>query len=141
MAATRRPHKYFKWAVLGVATYGVAVTVGYQYFQGEKERFWLVTDEDRAKAFALRAPNYDEDIDTEEWFTGIKKKREQLVSQAKGNVLEIAAGTGRNLQFFAWENCDKIVLSDSSEQMLEKAKAKAVELQGTHALQKQLIIA
>lgn len=43
---------------------------------------------------------------------GIKKARKCLLKEAKGNVLEIGAGTGVNLKFYNFEEIELMELSD-----------------------------
>jgi methyltransferase OMS1 len=65
------------------------------------------------------------EIGWDEFFMGIKMIRWWLISNASGNVLEVAAGTGLNLPYYKDEKCDKIVLTDSSEKMVEMLRSKA----------------
>ena len=52
-------------------------------------------------------------------------RRALLYFHAKGDVLEVGAGTGRNLGYYPGKSTvNKIVLTDSSEKMLERAKEK-----------------
>lgn len=47
-----------------------------------------------------------------------------MLAHASGSVLEVAAGTGRNLEFYSPEKVDEIILVDNSSGMLEEAKKK-----------------
>lgn len=38
-----------------------------------------------------------------EWWMGITKLRKRLAERANGHVLELAMGTGRNLEYYDWE--------------------------------------
>lgn len=52
-------------------------------------------------------------------------RRALLYFHAKGDVLEVGAGTGRNLGYYPGKSTiNKIVLSDSSDKMLQRAKEK-----------------
>ncbi|MGG5460176.1 class I SAM-dependent methyltransferase [Clostridium sp. B9] len=42
----------------------------------------------------------------------LKKRRKNLISQAKGNILEVAAGTGVNLDYYNIDNIDSLTLLD-----------------------------
>ena len=53
----------------------------------------------------------------------MKKWREIIWKQTKGNVLEVGVGTGKNIQYYP--DRAKITVIDFSEKMLEKAKEKA----------------
>ncbi|TWU75950.1 hypothetical protein ED733_006596 [Metarhizium rileyi] len=49
------------------------------------------------------AEQFDKELDFSEWWMGIAKLRKKLAHHAKGDVLELAMGTGRNLQYYTWE--------------------------------------
>jgi ubiquinone/menaquinone biosynthesis C-methylase UbiE len=53
----------------------------------------------------------------------MKKWREIIWEQAKGNVLEVGVGTGKNIQYYP--DRAEITAIDFSKKMLEKAKQKA----------------
>lgn len=59
----------------------------------------------------IAAEQFDQELRFPEWYLGIPKLREQLAKQAVGHVLEVAVGTGRNLEFYGWEG----VVSASDE--------------------------
>jgi ubiquinone/menaquinone biosynthesis C-methylase UbiE len=73
---------------------------------------------------------------------GIDDARKQLLSQAYGNVLEIGAGTGLNLDSYRFVGDDSAITSltlvDISEGMLSVAKAHAEEIQQQYR-QRQLL--
>jgi ubiquinone/menaquinone biosynthesis C-methylase UbiE len=52
--------------------------------------------------------------------------RKMVWQQAKGNVLEVGVGTGKNIQYYPEDI--EVTAIDFSEKMLEKAKAKARQL-------------
>ena len=126
---TLKKRPFNPWWIVGVGCYGLAAAVGYQYYQGWKESSWIVTDEDRFKAFALRAPHYDEDVDRDEKLYKVTERRKELIERAKGKVLEVGAGTGRNLPYYRWKDLKSVVLTDYSEEMLLPAKKKALALE------------
>ena len=45
----------------------------------------------------------------------------------KGSVLEVGAGTGRNLDYYPQRYIKEVVLTDTSDQMLLKARDKIIE--------------
>ncbi|KAK8922029.1 Methyltransferase OMS1, mitochondrial [Metarhizium anisopliae] len=49
------------------------------------------------------AEQFDKELDLPERWMGITKLRKKLAGHAKGNVLELAVGTGRNLQHYNWD--------------------------------------
>jgi ubiquinone/menaquinone biosynthesis C-methylase UbiE len=59
-------------------------------------------------------------------FLGVSQLRQALVSQATGKVLEVAVGTGQNLQYYRTD-CD-IVAVDLSSEMLKLARGRAAKL-------------
>ena len=46
------------------------------------------------------ASDYDAAVESSEYLQGITRLRKELVGLAKGRVLEVCAGTGRNLEFY-----------------------------------------
>ncbi|KAM4062874.1 methyltransferase [Hirsutella rhossiliensis] len=48
------------------------------------------------------AERFDRDLDGSEWWMGITGLRRQIAKRAKGHVLEVAMGTGRNLEYYNW---------------------------------------
>lgn len=56
------------------------------------------------------------------------KLRKQLIANAQGRVLEIAAGTGRNIELYKPECCTEVCLTDLSAEMLQVAIQKAEKL-------------
>lgn len=59
-----------------------------------------------------------------EYLLGIQRRRKRLIAQATGTVLEIASGTGRNVDYYKKGCCDEIVFSDFSEGMMKVLKEK-----------------
>lgn len=61
---------------------------------------------------------------------GIPDLREELVREAKGEVLEVAVGSGINLSSYEWNgsNLSRVTGVDISKSMLEVAEARAREL-------------
>ncbi|KAL7924865.1 hypothetical protein ACQKWADRAFT_286199 [Trichoderma austrokoningii] len=49
------------------------------------------------------AEQFDKELNLPEWWMGITKLRKRLAAHAKGNVLELAMGSGRNLEYYNWE--------------------------------------
>lgn len=85
---------------------------------------WMTTDHLRAK-WDKYAPRYDRDIgffDRVQFGGG----REWVCSQATGDVLEVAVGTGRNLAFYP--GGVRLTGIDFSPAMLDIARVRAAEL-------------
>ncbi|EDN02216.1 conserved hypothetical protein [Histoplasma mississippiense (nom. inval.)] len=88
--------------------------------------------------FHKTAPTYDANVELTERIMRIGKKREELVKRARGNVLEVACGTGRNMQYYSLGErrgtdkngkaeilgCRSVTFVDQSPQMVEIAREK-----------------
>ncbi|KAI6784532.1 Methyltransferase OMS1 [Emericellopsis cladophorae] len=48
------------------------------------------------------ADTFDKELDFPEWWMGIRALRKRLAAEARGNVLELAMGGGRNLEYYDW---------------------------------------
>lgn len=48
------------------------------------------------------AHQFDRDLDASEWWMGITGLRRKIAKCARGHVLEVAMGTGRNLKYYNW---------------------------------------
>lgn len=71
------------------------------------------------------ASTYDDTIGRDEFVMGtLLLRRALLYFHARGTVLEVAAGTGRNLQYYPSSAVTKVVVLDSSEPMLQRAQQK-----------------
>ncbi|KAI8628446.1 hypothetical protein F5Y19DRAFT_140070 [Xylariaceae sp. FL1651] len=72
---------------------------------------------------SIQSPyEFDLHLDKSEWRFGITKLRRELSSAARGHVLEVAIGTGRNLEFYDWSKVAELLVSPKER---EKAKAKS----------------
>ncbi|RSL50360.1 hypothetical protein CEP53_008819 [Fusarium sp. AF-6] len=49
------------------------------------------------------AEQFDKELNLPEWWMGITGLRKRLAARATGHVLELAMGTGRNLEYYNWE--------------------------------------
>merc|ERR1711981_480478 len=70
------------------------------------------------------APHFDQDVDRTEYWNGIMTLRSRLVKQARGDVLESAAGTGRNSEYYIQSRVKTLTIVDKSKGMLEVAERK-----------------
>ncbi|KAJ9668012.1 hypothetical protein H2201_001818 [Coniosporium apollinis] len=77
--------------------------------------------------YDAKAGFFDAEVNWTEWAWGIKKLRRKLTQKAYGDVLEVSAGTGRNVDFFPLERCKSVTLLDLSAPMLEIARKKWME--------------
>lgn len=90
-----------------------------------------VTDPNRHLTFHKIASVYDAQISSEENAMFLPLFRKCLLYfHAKGKVLEVGAGTGRNLNYYSFSNknrgggVDEVILTDISEEMLRQAREK-----------------
>lgn len=60
---------------------------------------------------------------------GINKLRQKTATFASGNILEVAVGTGIQLEFYNWENVKSYVGIDMSKGMLSEANKRVQILQ------------
>lgn len=84
----------------------------------------IALQKDHSKAFDNLAQEYDGEVNSTEFWSGMKLMRKRLVGHAQGNVLEVAAGTARNIPYYKVDALKSLTLTDSSAQMLEVAKTK-----------------
>mmetsp|Transcript_2082 Transcript_2082/g.4757 ORF Transcript_2082/g.4757 Transcript_2082/m.4757 type:complete len:281 (+) Transcript_2082:197-1039(+) len=121
LAASIRP----RHVILGLALYGVGVVGGSSMYQSSQKKSEKSGEQLQlgGKAFDGLAEAYDNRISTSERMAGILGMRKKLLSELKGPTLEVAAGTGRNLEYYP--KGIHVTLTDTSEKMLEQAKEKA----------------
>ncbi|CAJ1961095.1 unnamed protein product [Cylindrotheca closterium] len=98
-----------------------------QHLEAHREKdpnFSFVSDPCRACRFQNVANKYDKEIGRDESVMGINLLRRSLLYfHSKGLVLEVGAGTGRNVDFYP-SAVDRVVLMDLSDKMLAEAKKK-----------------
>jgi methyltransferase OMS1 len=95
-----------------------------QQLQQAADGFSFVSNPERNLQFQKVAETYDAQIGRDETYMGINLLRRSLLYfHAKGTVLEVGAGTGRNLSYYP-SRVKRVVLSDTSDQMLWQAKKK-----------------
>lgn len=140
-------------AVSGTVYVG-AVYLGLQlYGDGNKGRENMLTSGDETKSYVYDprrtatfqkiAHAYDDEIAKDEFVMGINLLRRALLYfHAQGDVLEVGAGTGRNLGYYPGKSTiGKIVLSDSSDKMLLRAKEKVSRMSDSEKERYQLLVA
>ncbi|KAJ3302490.1 hypothetical protein HDV03_004913 [Kappamyces sp. JEL0829] len=110
--------------------YLTSVYVSYTLYQVYKlprpASFDPLSQQDNAEAFDQKAVQYDEAIGWDEWVMGMGSKRQSLVREARGKVLEAGATelNQRNLPYYDYKAIEELVLSDTSRPMLERALVK-----------------
>ncbi|KAH6569594.1 hypothetical protein BASA62_004760 [Batrachochytrium salamandrivorans] len=114
-------------AVSGMALYGLSVYSSYQLYKIYKAPtpapncYEPKHQQPRQGVYDALAPQYDDKIRWDEFMLGIGRRRSQLLEHAVGDVLEISAGTGRNLEHYTPSRLTSLTLTDSSSEMLKQA--------------------
>ncbi|KAJ5341324.1 hypothetical protein N7541_010448 [Penicillium brevicompactum] len=88
---------------LGVSALTISMYCGYLYTSYTKEvskAQSLNVPRDVSDRYNTTASTFDADVEISEKAMGLGKKRRDLVQMARGNVLEVSCGTGRNLPFY-----------------------------------------
>jgi ubiquinone/menaquinone biosynthesis C-methylase UbiE len=76
--------------------------------------------------YDTRAGKYERQMWFEQTILGVARLRKQIMSQARGDILDVACGTGLNFPFFSASS--RITAIDLSPHMLEIARQKAAQL-------------
>jgi ubiquinone/menaquinone biosynthesis C-methylase UbiE len=76
--------------------------------------------------YDARAGGYEQKLWFDQVILGVARHRKQLMSKARGRILDVACGTGLNFPFFP--QTSEIVATDLSPRMLELARQKAKDL-------------
>lgn len=138
----------------GGGVYGAAVYYSYGFFRAKNQ------DEDEhdaasgcacctsAAAGALRvqqynsiADTYDKAIGMDELILGINLLRRILLSwHAQGTVLEVGAGTGRNLPYYTNTKAQRVLMVELSEPMCQQARQKIQKLQESRSTAQQYTV-
>uniref|UniRef100_A0A8H7NF65 Methyltransferase domain-containing protein n=1 Tax=Bionectria ochroleuca TaxID=29856 RepID=A0A8H7NF65_BIOOC len=63
---------------------------------------------------ADNAEQFDKELNFPEWWMGITSLRRRLADRANGTVLELAMGSGRNLEYYNWEPLTSAAADDRS---------------------------
>ena len=139
----------------GGGAYGAATYLTFHYLTSAKadrdaanaqltesgSKFSYVNDPRRTETFQQIAFGYDDQISKDEFVMGIGLMRRFLLFfHAKGNVLEVGAGTGRNIGKFP-SSVSKVVLTDSSDKMLERAKLKIKDMSASEQKRYEVVVA
>jgi methyltransferase OMS1 len=75
----------------------------------------------RRRLFDALAPCYDRKLELDEMMTGVGNRRRDLMRHARGDVLEVGGGTGRNIMLYPLDRCRHITITDQSIPMLHVA--------------------
>lgn len=114
----------FGLSSFGLAYYCMRVYLGWQAAWDKSSRMRFEQDADVASRYDKIADRYDSDLDLMERAMFLGWTRKKLCQKAKGHVLEVSAGTGRNTQFYkqhkgSKEGIESITFVDQSPRMLE----------------------
>lgn len=117
--------------VVGAVGFGTAVYGGYT-FAKKQQGLSAVTASDSNSldeghtgcAFDRLAGAYDDIVGWEETGMQYGVMRWWLLRKAQGDVLELSAGTGRNLPYFQYDSMSSLTLTDVSTSMLQQAQRK-----------------
>ena len=102
------------WAVTQLTALGVT-----RSGPAAREAPTYPSEQERKQLFSKLAPNWDSTVRWDEFTSGITRWRRHLASRASGNVLEVAIGTGRNLEYYDASRVSTITGVDFSRKMLE----------------------
>ncbi|CRG98558.1 methyltransferase, putative [Plasmodium relictum] len=120
----------FKKLLLGVTVANGGVIFGCFYIYKKNRPLNDIVDNPtenfRIKIFDALAKNYDEKNDFIEKITSINKYKKKNFRKARGVVLEIGAGSGRNFSFL--NKIDALVCVEKSENMCEELKKKVEKI-------------
>mmetsp|Transcript_9274 Transcript_9274/g.23055 ORF Transcript_9274/g.23055 Transcript_9274/m.23055 type:complete len:269 (-) Transcript_9274:320-1126(-) len=138
--ATRRLSAKAPLVIGGGFVYAAACYIGYSSIRKNKADFdetaklvengkiSFITNPNRNEQYQHVAAHYDDEIGRDESVMGINMLRKSLLYfHAKGTVLELAAGTGRNISYYP-SSCDRVLMIDASENMIAKARKKISKL-------------
>ena len=120
----------------------VGIKKDWQRSQQLLESGSLSKDGDVCNRWDTIGRNYDDEIELAEKVMFMGRKRKQLVSRARGQVLEVSVGTGRNMGYYdlhSWGRAGEreyhegrvtgLVFNDKADVMVEKARRKFEELE------------
>lgn len=123
MAAPRHKGIYI---ATGIAVYAFTAYGFYLYatLLAEPDHPLPYQDTDVADRYHNTAKHFDADVSATENIWGITRLRRRLATQAKGDVLEVSVGTGRNGMYYDVERVKSLAFVDQSRAMVEIARKK-----------------
>ncbi|CAO3632230.1 unnamed protein product [Cunninghamella blakesleeana] len=72
------------------------------------------------------ARKYDQEIGLDEKVMGIGLLRRWLIRKAKGDVLEVSSGTGRNFDYYQADQVTSLTVTDDHPSMIEQSQEKFI---------------
>ena len=110
---------------------GIAVaTAGYLFgrsFVGKRPNFSDAHELNQLPTVAVYnkvAPIFDKSTNTDEFLMGIPILRMALLRNCEGDVLEVGAGTAKNLRYFPFRKLKSLTLVDNSSEMIKMTNTK-----------------
>ncbi|OKL62899.1 hypothetical protein UA08_01587 [Talaromyces atroroseus] len=127
--------------VFGVGVLSISLYCGYlysSYRQAVAHSKTLQVPEDVSDRYNSTATGYDAEVELGERFMRLGARRKELVRMARGDVLEVSCGTGRNMEYYQLgerrgldsqghseiQGCRSVTFVDLSPQMVEIARQK-----------------
>lgn len=131
---------FFGVGVLFVSTYCGYLYTTYRREVAESRS--LSVPEDVSDRYNRTASTYDAEVDMAEKFMRLGKRRKELVRMARGDVLEVSCGTGRNMDYYELgerrgvdgkgraevQGCRSVTFVDLSPEMVAIAQRKFEKL-------------
>ncbi|PYH43538.1 class I SAM-dependent methyltransferase [Aspergillus saccharolyticus JOP 1030-1] len=133
--------------IMGVSILGISTYIGYLYASYTREVTHsqsLAVSSDVTDRYNRTARTFDADVNMSETLMRLGSKRRELVQRARGDVLEVSCGTGRNIEYYDFEprrglvdekkgvvgmrGCQSVTFVDLSPQMVEIAEQKFKEV-------------
>ncbi|KIW23774.1 uncharacterized protein PV07_11951 [Cladophialophora immunda] len=120
-----------------LSTYVAYTYMSYARSVKEYENLDLPQNADVSSRWLDSSRNFDDEVELSEKMMGLRSKREELCREARGNVLEVSAGTGRNMELYRLDplvtpedrRVESLVFNDLSDTMLSQAQKKFEKLQ------------
>lgn len=121
----------------GALIYGVSIYFGSTLYhiyydqnpvapQGQQDKLAQIAS--RPEVYDKIAEHYDSDINFDEVLLGLNWLRWSLFRHVAGDVLEVSAGTGRNLKMYDPKLLTTLTLVDQSLEMMQHARTKVDKL-------------
>lgn len=123
-------------AVFAFSTYGSYLFVSYK--KAVQESKSLEVPRDLSDRYDRSARTYDSEVDKAEMLMRLGKRRKEIIQMARGNVLEVSCGTGRNMEYYILgerravdekgkgvvKGCRSVTFVDQSAEMTQVAREK-----------------
>ncbi|GAB7345750.1 hypothetical protein MBLNU457_4020t1 [Dothideomycetes sp. NU457] len=133
---------YRAWPLAGMMIAGAgivaySVMIGLSLTREPRTEDVPRTQAELTTVYDRTAGTFDSDVGYSEWAAGILKARQSIASSCKGDVLEVSAGTARNLGYYRFgpDGVKSLTLVDISREMVEQGKLKWKALHSQKGLQ------